>query len=101
MAVGAQARLGELKRAEDQIDDLLGSVRCRGGLEHLDGMAPVGEAGAAKGIPQGLGPKQRRRLAIGGQRRSPVLIERRSFFVRQPLEDLLHVGFDVGQLFGD
>jgi hypothetical protein len=29
-----------------------------------------------------------------------VLIERCTLFARQPLEDRLHVGFDVGQLLG-
>src|SRR5262245_41130238 len=80
VTVDAQTRLGELERAQDQVNDLFGRVRGGRGLEHLDGMAPVRERGAAKGIAEGFGPEERRRLAVGGERGPAVPIEGRTFF---------------------
>jgi hypothetical protein len=62
-------------------------------------MTAIGERGAAKGIAERLGPKERRRLAVGGERGTAVLIEGGAFFTGEPVQNLLNVGFDVGQLF--
>jgi hypothetical protein len=97
MAVDAQLGLAELQRAEDEIDDLLGRVRRRRGLEHLHRVAAIGEAGAAHRIAERLRPEQGRRLAVGGDRTTPLGIEFRPLARRQAIEHTTHIGFDLGE----
>jgi hypothetical protein len=63
-------------------------------------MAAVGEVGAAERIAERLGPQQVRPLAVRGQRRSALGVERRAALGRKALEDVVQVTFDVGQLVG-
>jgi hypothetical protein len=100
MAVDAQHRLGELQRAQDEIDDFLRCIGRGGGLVHLHRMAAVGEIGAAERIAERLGPQQARRRAVRRQRRPALGIERRAALDRQAVEDVVHVPFDVSQLVG-
>ncbi len=97
MPIDAQHRLGELQRAQDEIDDLLGRVGGGLGLVHLHRMAAVGEIGAAERIAERLGPQQVRPLAVRRQRRPALGVERRTALGRQAVEDVVHVAFDVGR----
>ena len=98
MAVDPQGSLGELQRAQDEIDDFLWRIGRRLGLEHLHRMAAVGELGAAERVAERLRPQQVRRRAVRPQGRAALGVERRAALGRQAVQDVQKVALDVGQL---
>ena len=97
MGIGAEAGLGKLQRADYEIDHFLGQTGNRGGLQHFDRMATVGEIGPAKRVAERLGPEQRRRLTPHPQGGTTLGIDRGPSLGRQTFHDVEQVGFDIFQ----
>ena len=98
VAVDPEERLGELERAEDQVDDFRRGIGRRCGLGHLHRMPVVGLFRTAERVAQRLGPEQGRGLAAHPQRGPAPSVDRRALLDRQALKNVVEISVDVGQL---